>query len=493
MIWVLWIVLGLVVFLVTLGDWVMGSAFMDPWTMESEVVMNARNSGRITMIFGALVCGRLADVYSRPLASVVGLLFFTLGCIICAAASGPVTFAAGTIIYMIGSAGLSLLVTTFIADHTSLRWRGLALSWTYFMPIIVMWIVNPLIVHVSWRWTYGMFAVMVPVLSIPALVVLFSAASGYREEDNQPPWSEKIKNGIARMDLVGIILFTAGFGLIDYNTDVWYRETGTAPSPRQIAMLVVGFILLLPVFTIWELFFASAPFMPKRILTNRGAICAIIAVFLYRLASVSSSRVLINFSSFGSWTPYDLGLLISSWSMAYSSFAPFVGAAFLLTRRYKPHVLGGNGISILGAGLGVHAARLARRPNTPPSRALLFAMQVLKGLGGVVIELGLMVGAQASVTHNDLVTVIVLMTIWPTFGVSLSSALNRAVLGRADADSPKFITLYALAVGLSFLCLIASLFMPNYVLKSEHNVLEDPMEQVGEDTTSNIDRRALSP
>lgn len=35
--------------------------------------------------------------------------------------------------------------------------------------------------------------------------------------------------------------------------------------------------------------------------------------------------------------------------------------------------------------------------------------------------------------------------------------------------------------------------MPNYVLKSEHNVLEDPMEQVGEDTTSNIDRRALSP
>lgn len=56
-------------------------------------------------------------------------------------------------------------------------------------------------------------------------------------------------------------------------------------------------------------------------------------------------------------------------------------------------------------------------------------MQVLKGLGGVVIELGLMVGAQASVTHNDLVTVIVLMTIWPTFGVSLSSALNRAVLG----------------------------------------------------------------
>lgn len=68
---------------------------------------------------------------------------------------------------------------------------------------------------------------MVPVLSIPALVVLFSAASGYREEDNQPPWSEKIKNGIARMDLVGIILFTAGFGLIDYNTDVWYRETGT--------------------------------------------------------------------------------------------------------------------------------------------------------------------------------------------------------------------------------------------------------------------------
>lgn len=48
MIWVLWIVLGLVVFLVTLGDWVMGSAFMDPWTMESEVVMNARNSGRIT-------------------------------------------------------------------------------------------------------------------------------------------------------------------------------------------------------------------------------------------------------------------------------------------------------------------------------------------------------------------------------------------------------------------------------------------------------------
>jgi hypothetical protein len=63
---------------------------------------------------------------------------------------------------------------------------------------------------------------MIPVLCIPALVALFFAASGYQDMATQTSWHEKLKDNLVKMDIIGLLLFTAGFGLIECNTAIWW-------------------------------------------------------------------------------------------------------------------------------------------------------------------------------------------------------------------------------------------------------------------------------
>ncbi|GAB1523175.1 hypothetical protein RhiTH_006306 [Rhizoctonia solani] len=97
----------------------------------------------------------------------------------------------------------------------------------------------------------------------------------------------KARDGFKKMDPVGLLIFTTGLALVDYNTGVWWGAdlgeesplalTGDLDShsqtgrPGRVAMLIVGLILALPVFGLWEIRYASFPLAPKWAYQNRGA------------------------------------------------------------------------------------------------------------------------------------------------------------------------------------------------------------------------------
>jgi hypothetical protein len=66
-------------------------------------------------------------------------------------------------------------------------------------------------------------------------------------------------------------------------------------------MLLIGFLLLLPIFLLWELHYAPAPLMPPRIIRSRVVMCGTAAAFFYQLANLIPTHALIDLASPREW------------------------------------------------------------------------------------------------------------------------------------------------------------------------------------------------
>ncbi|EUC56922.1 metallo-hydrolase/oxidoreductase, partial [Rhizoctonia solani AG-3 Rhs1AP] len=402
--------------------------------------------------FAPLVFGRLADVYSRPISLTLALLLFIVGCIICAASPNAAAFAVGTVFHTIGMAGIGLLAALFIGDHTSLKWRGMALSWTYLVYLATTWAGPALFTAVAWRWTYGMILIMVFALCAPALYLLFAAARSHNTAtlDSQT----KLKHIPSHMDLVGLLIFTLGFGLTEYGSIsmvISSRDrTLTEYSPGRIVMLVIGLLLTFPVFVLWELHYASFPVMPGRVIRRKGVLFAISISFLFQFAYQFSSGSLGYFIFPWMWNMNTVGYFFAASAIAYSAGAPLLGIAYYVIRRYKPFLIIGNVLFILGCGLWLHAARhwdFEASDGPSFSKAYLFTTQVLIGMGSIAIEMSTLVGSQASVAHNDLAIVTALIFAWERVAGTLGSSAVVAVSLRNGSDRVQSIIMLGLALG----------------------------------------------
>ncbi|KAK9412854.1 putative Siderophore iron transporter [Seiridium unicorne] len=80
------------------------------------------------------------------------------------------------VLVAIGSSGLDLCNDTIIADPTSLEWRGFGSSMLSTSCIINNWFAGNMVDGIDrrgqWRWSYGGFAIIMPVCLGPAIAVL---------------------------------------------------------------------------------------------------------------------------------------------------------------------------------------------------------------------------------------------------------------------------------------------------------------------------------
>lgn len=68
--------------------------------------------------------------------------------------------------------------------------------------------------------------------------------------------------------VIGIILVTAGFSILLIPFNIYNRAPDGWKSGYIIAMIVLGFFLLVA-FVLWERFFAKVPFIPFHFLVDR--------------------------------------------------------------------------------------------------------------------------------------------------------------------------------------------------------------------------------
>jgi hypothetical protein len=106
--------------------------------------------------------------------------------------------------------------------------------------------------------------------------------------------------------------------------------------------------------------------------------------------------------------------------VALTVFGILGGVILRFTHRYKPVLVAGLAIGLLGAGLMIHS----RGANA--SDAEVVWSQLLQGIGGGFAAVASQVGAQACVPHMDTASVTAIVLLVTEIGGAIGSAIGQS-------------------------------------------------------------------
>ncbi|KAH6838394.1 major facilitator superfamily domain-containing protein [Chaetomium sp. MPI-CAGE-AT-0009] len=452
LLWLLGISIGLTMFAYALDQGITSSIFT---TMASSTfgqhssLAAVSTASQIIRAISKPFIGKLADITSRPTTYVVILVFYVVGFAVAASASTFAAYTVGICFTSVGKSGLDLLSDIIVGDLTPLQWRGFfgaALS----IPFIITVPVNGFIAEAfvdNWRWGLGMFAILVPVLLVPAIFTLYSmqrrgekmgmvtmaaskrlrTAEGV-EASEEPTnskgsayWIRSLYQGLVDIDIIGLVILGVSFSLILLPFTLAKDADGGWANGSVIAMLVVGFVLLVA-FVLYEVYLASKPLMTKRILKNRTFLAAVTIYTFNQMASSTRNTYLSSYVYvIKEWTTYEWTIFLGITTMGLSIMGPIVGLIQRSTHRYKSMMVFGALARLISYGILVQA-----NGNMVQDTARLIVAQLVFCLGSFNV-VGARVGSQASVPHEDMASIIALLTLWSTLGSSIGSAVSSAI------------------------------------------------------------------
>lgn len=386
--------------------------------------------------------GKLSDITSRPTTYVVVLVVYAIGFAVAASSQTLAAYIVGVSFTSFGKSGLDLLSDIIVGDLTPLQWRGFwggMLSTPFLITTFINGFISDAFVPDNWRWGLGMFAIMVPVLLIPTIWTLYGMQhkakkmgmvsmgdSGLTRKQGVGIKSFQQYRSLARaaaieMDLVGLILLGMAFSLILLALNLAPAASGGWSNPSMIAMLIVGFVIL-GLFIAYEALVASVPITPKRILTNRAFLAALMVNVFNQMASATRNNY---FSSYiyiiKPWSNYTWTVFISATTLTLCFMSPVGGLIHRATHRYKTLMVIGAIIKLVGYGISIDG-----NARSTLSTARLAIGQILLGMGAWTV-IGARVGSQASVAHQDLATVISVLSLWSTMASSIGSTISASI------------------------------------------------------------------
>lgn len=386
--------------------------------------------------------GKLSDITSRPTCYVIVLVFYIIGFVVAASCSNIAAYTIGISFTAFGKSGLDLLGDIIVADLTPLEWRafwGAALSAPFIVTIFINGFIADAMIPDHWRWGLGMFAIMIPVLLIPAIMTLYGVQRradklgmiSFGESGMARKEGVKVKGtrhylglawkGIIDIDLAGLILLGFGFALVLLSFNLTKTATGGWSNPSMIAMLVVGFIIL-GIFILFEIFIAPKPLMTRQIFRNRAFMCALMANTVGQLTSAVRNNY---FSSYlyiiKNWSNYGWTVFLGITTVILCVFGLLGGVIHRYTHRYKTLWVFGSTVKLIG-----HAALLNGNVRSTESTVALTFSQILLGFAAFQ-NIGARVASQASVPHEDLSSVIALQSLWSTLGSSVGYTVAASI------------------------------------------------------------------
>jgi MFS family permease len=123
-----------------------------------------------------LAVAKMLDLWGRPYGFAVMCSVAILGLILMATSHSVETYAAAQVFYSVGFDGLIYTCDVVTSDSSSLINRGLAFAFTS-SPYIITAFAGPkaaegFYVDINWRWGFGIFCILLPVVSAPLLITL---------------------------------------------------------------------------------------------------------------------------------------------------------------------------------------------------------------------------------------------------------------------------------------------------------------------------------
>ncbi|KAL0580016.1 hypothetical protein V5O48_002019 [Marasmius crinis-equi] len=406
---------------------------------------------------------KISDITSRPYTYILVLILYVVGYSIVATCKTFAVYVVGEVFVAIGSSGLDLLNHIIVADLTTLEWRGFISSMLSMPFVINTWFAGEIVEALSegeqWRWGYGMFAIIMPVVLGPAIVTLIyldrkaqklgivnmassnaarrearalAAEKGENVEDphgivvgeavsTNLTWWQRMKNNLVEIDGFGLILLGFGWSLLLLPFSLKSYAKGGWHNPSMIAMMVVGGVVLI-LFVLFERFVATKPIVPRRLLLNKTFMCAAGIELIYMMAGqlrglyLSSFIYIVEDWSIRNWTYFN-----NTMTICLCLFGAVAGLIFRWTHRYKFLQILGLCVKIIGVGILLNGKKATQSVGA-------FAMsQVLIGAGGAFSVVGSRVASQASVPHQDLALSISILALFTNIGSAIGSALAAVI------------------------------------------------------------------
>ncbi|KAH6618343.1 general substrate transporter [Chaetomium sp. MPI-SDFR-AT-0129] len=374
---------------------------------------------------------KILDLWGRAAGFAIMVCFATLGLVLMAACQDLPTFCAANVFYNVGFMGMTYCVDVITADVSQLKNRGLAYAFTS-SPYIVTAFAGPkaserFLETIDWRWGFGIFAIIFPIVAAPLYFVLKWNLKKARqqgvlvEEHSGRTWVQSTWYYIVEFDALGVFLFSAGL------TIFLLPFTLAAEAPQEwatayiIAMIVTGFVLLC-FFVLYEWRLAPTPMFNFHLLTDRTVVGTCLLGMTYQISYYCWANYFTSFLQVVNGLGVaDSGYINNTFSIVSGVLLFIVGYAIRRTGYYKWLLYIAVPLYILSQGLMIYFRR--------PDQAIgyLIMCEVFISVGGSIFIILQQVAMLAAVDHQHVAVALSLLYVVGTTGGAIGSTVSGAV------------------------------------------------------------------
>ncbi|KAH7376823.1 siderophore iron transporter mirB [Plectosphaerella cucumerina] len=424
-----------IIFFVLLMQQASGAALLPYVTSSFQQHSLTPTVGIISSIFNGictLTMAKIIDIFGRQNGYAISLTLATLGLVMMAATNSVEMYAAAQVFYTVGFTALQFTVSIIVADASSLRNRGVMTALTASPNIITTWLGGPIseafLKGPGWAWCYGLFAIMLPVVCAPLLVILFT---NYRRAKKQGIMTEAPSVGTPgqaflyycrEFDAVGLFLLSSGLAMFLLPFNLYSFQPEGWKSPLVIGLLVAG-IVVMASFVAWERFFAPKTFIPFELLSDRNVMGACIL----------GATLFISFtcwnSLFGSFLQVvnclsvtEASYVAQIYNIGGTLFAILAGVVIRYTGRFKGITLyGAIPVYTLFMGLMIHF----RTAGT--GIGFIIMCQIFLACSSGVMTLTPAIAAMSVSTHQHIAVVMAMVNMVSSMGAAVGYTAAGAI------------------------------------------------------------------
>ncbi|OHW97322.1 MFS siderochrome Iron transporter [Colletotrichum incanum] len=374
---------------------------------------------------------KILDLWGRAEGFLLMVLFATLGMILLAASQNLATYCAATVFWQVGWSGLTYSIDVITADSTRLKNRGLAFAFTS-SPYMITAFAGPkaaegFLNNVSWRWGFGCFSIVLPVVAVPMYGILkWNIRKAKKKgtlirESSGRSFVENIWWGLIEFDVLGVILFACGF----VTFLLPFSLASTAPngwkSAYIIAMIITGFVVL-ALFLLNELFLAPKPFFKFDFFADRTVMGACLLDITYQIAYYCWNSYFTSFLQvINDLSVSNAGYVGNTFDVVSGVLLFIVGFSISKTGRFRWLLLVGVPLYTFGQGLMIYF----RQPGQ--NIGYLIMCQIFTSIGGSVFILCMQVAILAAVDHQHVAAALAVLSVCGNIGGSVGNTISATI------------------------------------------------------------------